>query len=164
MGMLGRTSVDIGEVIAVAFSSVVVLGGLSLFAQDWNSTNTTNVPNRLATVAITGRTAAITTTNLLASAPAGLYRISGYMQTTTASAGACTSDVTLGWTYNSSAKTLEDVSNHNQAVDETYSQIPTAIVRSDASAAVTYAVSLDAGGGDCTNAAFAVFLVIERLQ
>jgi hypothetical protein len=152
MGMLGRITITALTVV------------LFLFAQDFNVGNNTNIPTRLATVAITGRTSAITTTNIIASAPAGLYRISGYMQTTTASAGVCTSDVTLGWTYNSSAKTLEDVSNHNQAVDETYSQIPTAIVRSDASGNITYAVSLDAGGGDCTSAAFAVFVVAERLQ
>ncbi len=120
-------------------------------------------PYTLGNISTTGLTAAVSTANIVASAAAGLYRVSGYMQTTTQAAGVCTSDVTIGWTYNSAAKTEEVVSNHDQAVDETYSQIPPTIVRVDAAANLTYAISLDAGG-DCSNAVFDAYLVAERMQ
>lgn len=113
-------------------------------------------------ISATGQTAAITTTNLVASAAAGLYRISGYLHTTTAADGVCTSDITIGWTYDSSAESGETVSNHDQNVDNTNSQF-SLVLASDASANITYAVSLDAGG-DCTNAEFDAFIVAERIQ
>ncbi len=119
------------------------------------------IPGRIST---TGASAAITTANIVGTAAAGLYRVSGYLQTTTAAAGACTSDVTIGWTYNSAAKTEEVVSNHDENTDEQYSQIPPTIVRVEALTDLTYAVSLDAGGGDCSNAVFDVYLVAERIQ
>ena len=166
-GYCGKTEVNlvIGNGVTLAGSGALpsaVASGYVL--QDFRIGSIGTTGSRWGNVALTAQTAAITTTNLVASAPAGLYRMSGYLQTTTASAGVCTSDVTLGWTYNSSAKTLQVVVNHDQAVDEGYSQIPETIVRGDASTHLTYAVSLDAGGGDCTNAAYAVYVVAERLQ
>lgn len=163
----GKTNVAINIANGATFSGsgalpTTVASGLQI--QDNRVSNIAATGARSGNAASTGQTAAITTTSLVASAPAGLYRLSGYMQTTTASAGVCTSDVTFGWTYNSSAKTLQVVSNHDQAVDETYSQIPTTIIRSQASANITYAVSLDAGGGDCSSATFDVYIVAERLQ
>jgi hypothetical protein len=121
------------------------------------------LPAIAGSVTSTANVAAIGTTNLVGSATAGLYMVSGYMHTTTAGDGVCTSDVTIGWTYNSAAKTEEVVSNHDQEVDETYSQIPPTVVRVDGAANLTYAVSLDAGG-DCTNATFDAYLIAERLQ
>lgn len=127
------------------------------------ATNIWTITGVVGTVSTTGLSAAVTTTNLVASAAAGLYQVVGYMQTTTQADGACTSDVTVGWTYNSSAKTLEIVSNHDQNTDEMYSQIPPTIMRSDGAANITYAISLDAGG-DCTNATFDYYLTAERIQ
>lgn len=120
-------------------------------------------PAILGHVAVTGASSAVGATNIVASAAAGLYRVSGYMQTTTLADAACTSDVTLGWTYNSEAKALEVVSNHDQRTDETYSQIPPTVIRSGGSANITYIISLDAGG-DCTNAVFDYYLTAERIQ
>jgi len=122
-----------------------------------------NLITRSASVSATAQNAAITTTNLLAAAAAGTYRVAGYLHTTTASDGACTSALTIGYTYNSGAKTLTPITGHSHAVDETASQ-GTAILRNDASANITYAVDLTAGGGDCTNAVFALYVTLERLQ
>lgn len=108
--------------------------------------------------------AAITTANLYAAAPAGTYRASAYIQTTTASAGACTSSVTIGWTYNSGAKTANTILAHSHAVDEVADSGTPLLLRNDAGANITYAVDLTAGGGDCTNAVYDLYVVLERLQ
>lgn len=135
----------------------------SLATYNGQATAGVGQPYILGNVATTGLTAAVGATNIVASAAAGMYRVSGYMQTTTQAAGACTSDVDIGWTYNSDAKALEVVSNHDQEVDETYSEIPTTVLRSDGAANITYTISLDAGG-DCTNAVYDAYLVAERIQ
>jgi len=119
-------------------------------------------PYRVAELSLTAQNAAITTTNLLAAAPAGTYRVSAYLQTTTASAGACTSALTIGWTYNASAKTATPVTGHSHAVDETFSQ-GTYTVRSQAAANITYAVDLT-GGANCNNAVYDLYAGLERLQ
>ena len=133
----------------------------------YNSQATAGVgqPAILGSVSVTGATAAVGATNILTGGAetAGMYRISGYMQTTTLADAACTSDVTIGWTYNSDVKALEVVSNHDQRTDETYSQIPTTTALIDASTNITYIISLDAGG-DCTNAVFDYSLALERIQ
>lgn len=167
VGFCGKTSVRIEIANAATFSGAGSLPSSTLSGlviNDYRAASIATTGARLANIATTGASAAITTANLVATAPAGLYRVSGYLQTTTASAGVCTSDVTLGWTYNSSAKTLQVVVNHDQAVDEGYSQIPETIVRSQASANITYAVSLDAGGGDCSSTVYDVYIITERLQ
>ena len=105
--------------------------------------------------------AAITTTNLLAAAVAGTYRASAYLHTTTVSAGACTSNVTIGWTANSGAKTYDMISAHSHAVDEVSSQ-GVAILRSDDAQNITYAASF--AGADCSNGVYLLYLVLERLQ
>lgn len=162
VGYCGKTSVRIEISNGATFS-----GSGSLPTSTTTTQVTTDYRNgtvaTVAAVAITGRTTAIGATSLLASAPAGLYRASGYLQTTTASAGVCTSDISFIWTYNSSAKTKEVVSNHDQAVDETYSNMPNTTFRNQASANIQYSVSLDAGG-DCTGAVYDVYVSLERLQ
>jgi hypothetical protein len=105
--------------------------------------------------------AAITTTNLLAAAVAGTYRASAYLHTTTVSAGACTSNVTIGWKANSGAKTYDMISAHSHAVDEVSSQ-GVAILRSDDAQNITYAASF--AGADCSNGVYLLYLVLERLQ
>ncbi len=167
VGYCGKTDVRLEIANGATFSGAGALPstvGSGFVTNDYRISSIGTTGARWGNVATTGQTAAIATANLIASAPAGLYRVSGYMQTTVASVGVCTSDVTVGWTYNSSAKTLQIVVNHDQAVDEGYSQIPETILRLDASINLTYAISLDAGGGDCTNATYAAFLVAERLQ
>jgi hypothetical protein len=135
----------------------------SLATYNGQATAGVGQPAILGSVSVTGASSAVGATNIVASAAAGMYRLSGYMQTTTQGDGGCLSDVTFVWTYNSDAKALEVVSNHDQEVDETYSQIPPTIVRSDGAANITYAISLDAGG-DCTNAVFDYYLTAERIQ
>ena len=115
-----------------------------------------------SSVSLTAQNAAITTTNLLATALVGTYRVAGYLHTTTASDGACTSALTIGYTYNSGAKTLIPITGHSHAADETASQ-GTAILRNDASANITYAVDLTAVA-DCTNAVFDLYITLEKLQ
>ena len=160
-----QSTTNLLDVQANGGSTVNAINAAGLL-DTYNSQVTAGVgqPYILGNISTTGLTAAVSTANIVASATAGLYRVAGYMQTTTASTGVCTSDVTIGWTYNSSAKTLEVVSNHDQNTDETYSQIPPTIVRIDASINLTYAISLDAGGGDCTNVVFDAYLVAERIQ
>lgn len=108
----------------------------------------------------TTQSAAIASGNLLASAPAGTYRVSAYIHTTTASAGVCTSSVTIGWTYNSASKTKNIVSSHSHAADETAND-GSAVFRVG-SGNITRAVDLTAGG-DCSNAVFDIFITLERI-
>jgi hypothetical protein len=117
---------------------------------------------RAAGLSLTAQNAAITTANLLAAAPAGTYRVSAYLQTTTLSAGACTSALTIGWTYNASAKTGTPITGHSHAVDETFSQ-GTYTIRSQAAANITYAVDLT-GGANCNNAVYDLYTSLESLQ
>jgi hypothetical protein len=66
----------------------------------------------------TGNTANIAVGNLLASAPAGLYRVNAYVHTTAPEGSACTLDVDISYAYNGGAKTVNLVSAHNLNVDE----------------------------------------------
>lgn len=114
-----------------------------------------------ASLSLTGQVAAIPTANLVAAAPAGLYRLTGYLQTTTQSAGACTSTLTIGWTYNAAAKTQTPILLYSHAVDEGYATA-SASLRSAAGANITYAVSL--AGANCANAVYDLYVVLDRLQ
>jgi hypothetical protein len=71
--------------------------------------------------------------------------------------------VTLGWTFNGGAKTANMIAAHSHAVDEVNSQ-GTYILRNDGAANITYAVDLTAGGGDCANAVYSLYMTLERLQ
>lgn len=56
--------------------------------------------------------------NLLASAPAGLYRASVYVHTTNPQGAACALDIDIEYTYNGGLKTTRIVSAHNLNSDE----------------------------------------------
>jgi hypothetical protein len=67
----------------------------------------------------TGKTGNVAAGNLLASAGAGLYRVNGYVHTTTPEGSACTLDVDISYTYNGGSKSVNLVSAHDLSVDET---------------------------------------------
>jgi hypothetical protein len=115
-----------------------------------------------AEASLSAQATAITTTNLLASADAGTYLVSGYILTTTLSTGACTSNVTIGYTGNSAAKTKVLINAHSHAVDEV-SDDGIMTMRVDAASAITYAVTLT-GGANCLNAAYSLDLILVRLR
>jgi hypothetical protein len=119
-------------------------------------------PVTVASVALTGQVAAIAATNLLAAAPAGLYHVSAYIQTTNQSVGACTSTLTIGWTYNAAVQAGNAINLHSHAVDEAYSENGITL-RSQAAANITYAVDL-VGGANCANAVYDIYVVMEKRQ
>lgn len=164
MGMLGRITVAhriiLGFVLAFTVSLVV---SLIVRGQEHNTGNTDNLTFSVGDADLTDQAAAIAETDLVTSGVAALYYVTGYIQTTTASTGPCTSDVTIGWTYNSAAKTSEVVTNHDQNTDEGASSIPVTTIRIDASTDITYTVSLD-GGVNCANAVYDIYFKAVRLD
>lgn len=150
-----------------AVDNTCVAGGTGAFffydsVGAWRCVKTTASP-AIVTAALTNQNAALTTADLVAAANvvAGTYRASAYIHTKTASAGACTSDVTFGWTYNSAAKTKSPISSFNQAIDENFGEAST-VFRAAAGAAITYAVSR--AGADCSSNVYDIYMVLERIQ
>ncbi|MFB3829331.1 MAG: right-handed parallel beta-helix repeat-containing protein [Bryobacteraceae bacterium] len=111
-------------------------------------------------VSLTAQNAAIGAANLKGAVPAGTYRVSAYLHTTTASAGACASNVTIAWTYNGGAKTANVIAAHSHAVDETASQ-GSMVLRADNATNITREVTL--AGADCSNAVYDVYLTLELI-
>lgn len=140
-------------------------GGTGALAVRTNSSwkcYSTVVSGPESSLSITGRTSAIPTTSLISSAPAASsYEVDIYLHTTSPSAGACTSDVTIGWVYNGAAKTKTIITGHSHAVDETASD-GHMFLRADASSSITYAVSLS--GASCTGATYDVYGAVKRDQ
>lgn len=104
--------------------------------------------------------AAVTSGNLLASAPVGTYRVSTYIHTLTVPSAACTATVTLGWTYNGGAKTKNIIVAHDLNVDENASD-DTTTIDVDASTNITRAISND---GTCGTYTYDVTMVLENLR
>ena len=117
----------------------------------------------VASVNLNTQTAAIASGNLYVSAPGGTYEATAFLHTTTASVGACTSNVTIGYTFNGAAKTVNLIAAHSHAVDETSSTGTPATFAVDAGTHITRAVDLTAGGGGCTNAAYSVRIGLKRV-
>ena len=61
----------------------------------------------------TARTAAVASTNLLTGAPAGLYRVSAYVQTTSTNATPLFLSVIITWVFNGITKTMNIVNSLN---------------------------------------------------
>ena len=108
----------------------------------------------VATVTATAQGASITTTNLLASAPAGLYRISTYLATSTAGSGNVVT--TLGWTDTVGAKTL--------ASPGTLTLTTGAFVQSTIFAQVAAASNITYAAAWTTTGQYNIYLTLERLQ
>jgi len=126
------------------------------------------LPPVLVTYSATNQAAAIGAANLLAAAPAGQYRASSYIHTTTADGGACTATVILGWTYNAGAKVnslvwqpvLPAVITHDLNVDEAASDNMT-IINVDAGANITRELTR---AGACAGASrYDLYITLERL-
>lgn len=114
------------------------------------------LPEIVANIARPTESAAIGSTNLLGSAPAGLYRMTYYIHVTTSGA-AGTLSFSGGWTYNGAYKVngnaMADTGLGDGYVTESFT------FESDASN-ITYAVALSGGAG----VAYSVFVSLERLN
>jgi len=108
----------------------------------------------VATATATAQGASITTTNLLASASAGLYRISAYLATSTNGTGNVVT--TLGWTDTVGAKTL--------ASPATLTLTTGAFVQSTVFAQVAAASNITYATAWTTSGAYNLYLTLERLQ
>jgi hypothetical protein len=108
----------------------------------------------------TGKTGSVTIGNLLAAAPAGLYRVNVYAHTTTPEGSACTLDVDISYTYNGSPKTVNLISGHNLNVDETATS-GTRLIQVDNSANIQRSLT-----GSCTRTAyiFDYTIALERVN
>lgn len=119
--------------------------------------------NPLVMVSLAAQNVAITSGNLYASAPVGTYEATAYLHTTTASAGSCTSNVTIGYTFNGAAKSVNVIAAHNHQVDEAASTSTPATFAVDNATHITRAVDLTAGGGDCSNAVYSLRIVLKKV-
>jgi hypothetical protein len=111
----------------------------------------------VADVHLTGKSATISTTNLLASAAEGLYRVTYYIHVTTAGAAGSLA-FTGGYTCNGAAET----NGNGYAVtelDEGYRQ-ESFVCRVDDSTAITYAVALSGGSG----VSYWLDVILEKLN
>ena len=97
---------------------------------------------------------------LLGAAAAGLYRIDTYLHTTTPEGSTCSMGVTIGWTYNGGAKTLQAVTGHDLNTDESASENVTVILVDEATA-ITRALT-----DDCTRSAYTYdySIVLEKVN
>lgn len=109
---------------------------------------------------LTGQTAAIPSGNLLANAAAGLYRATAYLHTTSPPGATCTATLRLGYTYNSGAKSVTLISDHDLNIDENGNSA-TYTFRADAASNVTREVTV---AGTCGSYTYDLFLTLERLQ
>lgn len=103
------------------------------------------IPARLALYEVTDQATTVASGNLLAAASAGLYQVSVYIHTKIAAGGVCTAAVTLGWTYNGGAKTVDMVASHDLNSDEAASY-HTATIKVDAATNITRTITV-AGAG-----------------
>lgn len=115
-----------------------------------------------AKVDLTGQTAAIGTTNLVASGhTAGVYRVSVVALCTTASgSGSPTLDVTIGWTDNVGAATALAVTGLSLSATAAGGKTGSVILRSTGAAAITYATTVNSASG---SPQYALYTRVERL-
>lgn len=136
--------------------------GLALTVPITTYNNVATVGNGLSsvqgTVAQTGQTNSISTTNIIASTPsAGRYRISGYLQDTTAgSAG--TVSATLGWNDGTS-QTFTTATVALTALAGGYLSF-SQVIHSANATAISYATTVVGNVG----AQYAIYVIVERLS
>jgi hypothetical protein len=100
------------------------------------------------TVDLTGQTASVGTTNIIASATAGVYRLSYYMKITTA--GSTSGSVTLTLSYtdrDDSVVVTYVVPTPANAIDSSSVVSGTLVVDAKTATAITYATSYSSSGG-----------------
>ena len=113
-------------------------------------------PAVYASVASTGQTASIGTTNLQCGAAvcaAGLYRVSVYTDVTATGAGTLTT--TIGWSDPAAARTITSAGIATTATN--YERVDYTI-RADGVANITYATTLSSSG------TYAIYVTLERIQ
>lgn len=113
----------------------------------------------VATVALTGQAASITTTALYTPAAAGTYRVSVYHFITTPSVGAGTLDTTISFTDDEGAKTTLPAAQLDLTVDKGAATGMT-FIRSTATV-INYSTTITGGDG---NQRYSLFVVLERLS
>ena len=113
---------------------------------DWLTSLTQQVvaaPERIATTSATGQSVSIPATDL-SDGTAGLYRITYYARITTAAVTTSSLTVTFSWTDGGVVCSLSGAAM--TANTTTTVQTGTALVRSDASAPITYATTYASNG------------------
>jgi hypothetical protein len=88
--------------------------------------------------------AGVAITTLLASAPAGLYRVSAYAQTTSTNATPLFLDITITWVYNGITKTVNIVNSLNLGTANSAAG-GLEVIRVDASSTISYTITVAAG-------------------
>lgn len=110
------------------------------------------------------QTASITTTNLVATPLAGLYRVSAYANTKVAAASGsgCTVALAIQWTDTGAAKTQTLITGVDLTTTGNTGQgDATKVIRSTATA-ITYTTTLT--GGSCASESYDAYLTAERIQ
>lgn len=149
-------------------TSITMSGNLSMTAGTITSYGGQTTAGRgvspiLAAYSATAQAGAIAAGNLLAAAPAGMYRISSYIHTTTVAGGACTEDIVIGWTYNAGAKTETVITGHDLNADES-SHDDASVIQVDAGANITRELTQAGGGCGGGLQRFDVYITLERLS
>lgn len=88
--------------------------------------------------------AGVAITTLLASAPAGLYRVSAYAQTTSTNATPLFLDITITWVYNGITQTANIVNGLNLGTANSAAG-GLEVIRVDASSTISYTITVAAG-------------------
>jgi hypothetical protein len=137
--------------------SATEAGAVEFLTDDLFYTLTTGTARRRLTnsggpVDLTAQVADITTTNLLASPPAGMYEVEIVLMCTTAAAAAGPLTVTIGWTDNVGATTTTPITGF--ALTATGRTAASQILRVSSSN-ITYAVAVT---GIYSTAAYAIYL------
>lgn len=113
----------------------------------------------LDSVSLTNQSAAISATPIVVTQTAGLFRISWYLRITTAATTSSSATVTIGWTETGVALTKSGPAVTGNTTTTTDSG--TFLIRSDAAAALTYAVSYATSGA--TAMKYRLDVVVERV-
>lgn len=113
----------------------------------------------VAVVALTGQSATIGLTNLLAAAPVGLYRASAWLVTTTADATAGTISLTLGYNTGAALSQTSGACDLKVLGDQT-GRFNSITIYSAAAQNITYQTTV---AGAINAARFALYITLERL-
>jgi hypothetical protein len=154
------------EEVSASTGTISIPTGTTVTAPPVTSTLTGKVAND---VALATQAASIGTTNLLASAPAGRYRVSWTLQLTQAATTSSSILATIGWN-NGSAKNstlaslnggaLQVTADASNTLDSTLSG--SIVIQSAASQDITYATTYASSGA--TPMQYSLQITIERLQ
>jgi hypothetical protein len=114
----------------------------------------------LDSVNLTNQSASISATPIVVTETEGLFRVSWYLRITTAATTNSSATVTIGWTETGVSLTESGPAETGNTT--TSSQSGTFLIRSDAAAAITYAVAYSSTGA--TAMRYRLDVVVERVE